>query len=323
MQRTGTIKIGTRGSPLALKQVEMVRGALAQARPELQSEVVVIKTSGDWRPEDGEARLSAEEGGKGLFAKEIEQALMSGKIDAAVHSMKDMESVLPPALTIAHMLPREDARDVLIVSDPSAKISSLDDLPKGARVGTASVRREAILKSLRPDLEIVPLRGNVQTRIQKCRDGQVDATLLAHAGLKRLGLEHEIACILETDHMVPSAGQGAVGIEVRFDDKNTLSVFSQISCNQTLKRVTAERSVLRELDGSCHTPIGVYAVFEGDLMHLRAQIWSLDGMRTFSENKSAKIANVDDAIAFGREVGSALREKTPEDILNYILPEGA
>ena len=323
MTPIGTIKIGTRGSPLALTQVEMVRGALAKAHPELQTEVVIIKTSGDWRPEVGEARLSAEEGGKGLFAKEIEQALLAGKIDAAVHSMKDMESVLPQGLTIAHMLPREDARDVLIVSDPAARISSLDDLPKGARVGTASVRREAILKSLRPDLEIVPLRGNVQTRIEKCRSGQVDATLLAYAGLKRLDLAHEIACIFETDQMVPSAGQGAVGIETRIDDKSVMAIFSQISCSQTLKRVTAEREVLKLLDGSCHTPVGVYAVFEGDLMRLKAQIWSLDGKRTFSEIKSAEIGTAKEAAAFGAEVGRVLKAKTPDDILRYILPDGA
>lgn len=323
MQSAGTIKIGTRGSPLALTQVEMVRRALARAHPDLQTEVVVIKTSGDWRPEDGEARLSAEEGGKGLFAKEIEQALLAGKIDAAVHSMKDMESVLPQGLTIAHMLPREDARDVLIVSDPAAKISSLDDLPQGARVGTASVRREAILKSLRPDLEIVPLRGNVHTRIEKCRSGQVDATLLAYAGLKRLGLEHEIACIFETDQMVPSAGQGAVGIETRSDDKNVMAIFDRIACNSTLKRITAERSVLKELDGSCHTPIGVYADFEDDLMHLSARIWSLDGMRTFSEIKSAKIESIGEAAAFGEAAGKVLKAKTPDEILKFILPEGA
>ncbi len=310
-EKTQIIKIGTRGSALALRQVELVRAALTEAYPELQTEVVIIKTSGDWRPEEGETRLNAQAGGKGLFAKEIEQALLAGEIDAAVHSMKDMEAALPPGLQIRHMLPREDVRDALIVSDPAQKLGGIDGLSENAVVGTASVRREAALKSLRPDIRVVPLRGNVETRIKKCREGQVDATFLAHAGLKRLGLAHEISCVLEPEVMLPAAGQGAVGIETRADDKGVSALFDSISCALTLTQVTAERGVLAALDGSCRTPVG-------DIMNLQAQLWSFDGSATYTHSDSAEIATLQDAARLGAQVGEALKKKAPSDI--FVMP---
>lgn len=306
------LKIGTRGSPLALAQVEMVREALAASCPEVEVEVVVIQTSGDWKPADGEVALPDDAGGKALFAKEIEEALLAGKIDAAVHSMKDMDSDLPKGLVIEHMLLREDVRDALLFHDSLSDISQLKD---GAFVGTVSVRRGAFLRKMRPGLEIVPFRGNVQTRIDKLRSGQVDATLLAVAGLKRLGLLDEISEVLDVDVMLPAAGQGAVGIEVREDDVNTLAKFSCISDLNTVLCVKAERAVLRALDGSCHSPIGAFAVFGERGMHVRVCVVSPDGQRDFYDEAHGVVETVDEAEVLGRGLGMRLKKRIPAGIL--------
>lgn len=313
-----TIRIGTRGSPLALRQTEMVCGELARICPDVEVEVKTILTSGDWKPSDGEVYLDADAGGKGQFAKEIELALLAGEIDAAVHSMKDMETTLPDGLMIKHMLPREDVRDALLFKDKDAQINGIDDLPQGAIVGTCSVRRRAMLLARRPDLEVVPFRGNVQTRIDKLRAGQVDATLLACAGLNRLGIAEEISCALSLGDMLPSVAQGAVGIELRENDSQNIAIFSQLNHTQTTLCVTAERGALAALDGSCHTPIGAYAsLSEGDVreMNLKLAIYALDGSQIFKEEENAQPENDEAAWEFGFALGAKLKAKIPSDLL--------
>jgi hydroxymethylbilane synthase len=312
------IRIGTRGSPLALRQAGMVQSALAKACPTLATEIVVIKTSGDWNPADGETRLSEAAGGKGQFAKEIEEALLAGRIDAGVHSMKDMESFLPDGLVIEHMLPREDVRDCFVFRNEFKNTRSLLDLPAGFIVGTSSVRRAAFLKSIRPDCVIVPLRGNVQTRLDKLKNGEqgMGATILAVAGLKRLGLEHEADLILEIDEMVPSAGQGAVGIEVRAEDQEALAIFSQISCSDTVKRVKSERAALAVLDGSCHTPIGAHASLKDGVLSLHAKVCSPDGAAFFEQFGSDKINTIEEAVHIGQMTGEAMLKTLPPGFLD-------
>ena len=310
------LRIGTRGSPLALKQTEMVRAALARAAPDLVTEVVVIKTSGDWKPEDGEARLLESAGGKGQFAKEIEAALLAHEIDIAVHSMKDMETTLPKGLLIAHMLPRVSPLDAILTKSLAKNSQSLSDLKTGAVVGTCSVRRQAFILGVRPDLKVVPMRGNVQTRIDKLRAGQVDATLLAVAGLERLGLEHEIGFVLSAEEMLPAAGQGAIGIEHRASDMEIFKLLEQISCKTTTLCVTAERGALRVLDGSCHTPIGAYAVIKDGHMHLRLAVAALDGSEIYNfEETSQNVYDPETANIFGEKSGAALKARIPAKLL--------
>ncbi len=317
MNYPAKIRFGTRGSPLALRQTDMVRTALSKAAPEIETEVVVIKTSGDWSPEQGENRLLETAGGKGQFAKEIEEALLDGRCDAGIHSMKDMESHLPKGLVIEHMLPREDPRDCIIFKGLTNKVQNISDLPKGMVIGTSSVRRVAFLLRQRPDIRIVPLRGNVQTRIDKLKKGEqgMDGILLAVAGLKRLGIGHEAGLIIETNEMLPSAGQGAVGIEILDNSRKSLSIFDQINCSKTLLNVKAERMALAVLDGSCHTPIGCHAVLEDGVMRLRLQVASMDGQKSFFEEASARVADVKAAENFGRDLGEKLKAKLPAGFL--------
>lgn len=306
-----TLKIGTRGSRLALIQTDMVTQALQKAHPGLIVEKIIIKTSGDWKPQDGETRLAEEQGGKGLFAHEIEKAILDGSVDCGVHSLKDMPSFLPKGLAINHVLPREDARDALI----SVKYKTIDDLPEGAIVGTSSLRRQAFILAHRPDVKVVALRGNVETRIQKLKDGQVDATLLAMAGLNRMGLSAEATAILEPEDMLPACGQGTVCIETREGDTETQSLFDVIHCHETGLCVFAEREVLAVLDGSCHTPIGAYAVLENDKMYLRALVASEDGQALYYESAQAEIVGAEGAKAFGHDLGHKLRVTLPPGFL--------
>lgn len=310
------IRLGTRGSPLALTQAAMVTAALARVAPDTETEIVVIKTSGDWRPEEGETRLSEEKGGKGQFAKEIEEALLGGRIDAGVHSMKDMESHLPKGLVIDCMLPREDARDCVVLQKPGT-IHKIDDLPYGFIIGTSSVRRAAFLKTRRPDFTIVPLRGNVETRLEKLRRREqgMGGIVLAYAGLKRLGLEHEASFLVPVEHMLPSAGQGAVGIEVPAAGSNILSIFGRISHLQTLICVKAERAALAVLDGSCHTPIGAHAVLKDIQIHLRLCVASPDSEQMFSEEVLAEVSGVHGAEEVGRKLAILLKQKLPAGFL--------
>jgi len=298
---TGVLKIGTRGSPLALAQAELTRAALIAAHPALRSqnvEIVPIRTTGD-KVQD---RTLAEIGGKGLFTKEIEEALLDGRIDLAVHSMKDMPTFLPDGLVIAAMLEREDPRDVLI----SPVADSIASLPKGAVVGTASLRRQAQLLAIRPDLVVQPLRGNVGTRLEKLARGEAAATLLALAGLKRLGRADAATAILSTDTMLPAVAQGAIGIEIRANDARVKALVGAIDHELTTIAVTAERSCLAELDGSCRTPIAAYAEISGTALRLRGLIALPDGTESHRAEDTGT-ATHEDAAALGRALGLRLK----------------
>ena len=272
LQMSGTIvRIGTRGSPLALAQAHEVAGRLATAHgiaPE-RFEIVVIRTSGD-RIQD---RPLSEAGGKGLFTKEIEEALLENRIDLAVHSMKDMPTALPEGLEIAALLPRADVRDAFI----SLRWPTLASLPAGARLGTSSLRRSAQIRRSRPDIEIVPLRGNVQTRLRKLAEGEADATLLAVAGLDRLGMADRITAPISIDDMLPAVAQGAIGIEIRKSDRATRTLVMAIDDPETARTVSVERAFLARLEGSCRTPIAALARLDGGRLHLRGEILSPDG----------------------------------------------
>lgn len=305
------LRIGTRGSALALVQTRMVADALKTLHPGLGLEIVEIVTSGDWKPADGETRLSEADGGKGLFAKEIEQALLEERIDCGVHSMKDMASFLPDGLAIDHVLPREDPRDAFL----SNAYRTLDELPRGATIGTSSLRRQAFILARRPDLKVTPLRGNVSTRIEKLRAGKADAIILALAGLKRLGLEREAASILEPDVMLPAAGQGAVGIETRIDDAATKALLDDLHCRETGLRVAAERAALKALDGSCRTPIGAHAVLSGERMRLRVVVASPDGRQVYEDSVSVIVSSQMQIEEWGFRAGEALKNRVPSGLL--------
>lgn len=298
------IRIGTRGSALALAQAHETRARLAvvTGRGEDDFEIVVIKTSGDQILD----RPLSEVGGKGLFTKEIEEALLDGSIDLAVHSSKDMPTVLPDGLYISAFLPREDVRDAWI----SPKARSLADLPAGAKVGTSSLRRRAMVKRLRPDLEVVEFRGNVQTRLKKLADGVADATLLANAGLRRLGLAAEITSLIETEDFLPAVGQGAICIESRVGDEATSAMLAPIHHEETAVALTLERAFLRELDGSCRTPIAGLARVEGPTVHFEGLILRPDGSEAHALTRSGPIA---EAEAIGREAGRELKQRGGPD----------
>jgi hydroxymethylbilane synthase len=293
-----TIRIGTRQSTLALKQAEMVKQKLLLAFPALNVTLVPLVTTGDRNTD----RSLADIGGKGLFTKELEEGLLSGSLDIAVHSLKDMETHLRPGLTIAAVLERADPRDALLA--PRAK--TLANLPKNARIGTSSVRRAAQLKILRPDLEIIPFRGNITTRITKLKNGEVDATLLALAGLNRIGMEKEATEILDIHHFTPAAGQGVIAIECKEDNKICLDIVLSLQHVETFQAITAERSLLATLDGSCRTPIGGYARFEGDKLRLDAMIAKADG--SFYA-KTTRIGSPDEAHIMGDDAAKELLAK--------------
>ena len=299
---TAIVRIGARASPLARAQAEEVRTLLAEAHPELAEPgaiaVEAIKTTGD---RVGERPL-ADIGGKGLFTKEIEEALLAGVIDIAVHSMKDVPTWLPEGLVIACLLAREDPRDVLVANGAAA----IAELPVGTVVGTASLRRKAQLLMARRDLEVVPLRGNVQTRLRKLAAGKVGATLLALAGLKRLGLDGKVDAIaLDPSEMLPAVGQGAIGIECRTADARLHALLAPLNHVPTAVAVDAERALLSELDGSCRTPIAALAELDGaDILSLRALMAKPDGSAAHTVSRRGPVA---DAAALGADAGRELR----------------
>jgi hydroxymethylbilane synthase len=298
------LRIGTRGSPLALWQAHEVQARLATAHgvaPEAVA-ITVIKTSGDIIQD----RPLSEVGGKGLFTKEIEQALSEGRIDLAVHSSKDMPTVLPDGLMLAACLPREDVRDAFI----SRKAPTLAGLPRNAVVGTASLRRQALVKRLRPDLNVVSFRGNVETRLKKLEDGVVDATLLALAGLKRLGRAGAATSILEVDTFLPAVGQGAIGIETRADDRRTRDLVAAIGDPDTLTALTTERAFLAVLDGSCRTPIAGYARVAGGTVAFRGLILRPDGSEAHETSRNGAAA---EAAALGADAGRELKGRAAPD----------
>jgi hydroxymethylbilane synthase len=295
------LRLGTRGSKLALVQAGLVRDALAAVIPALADadavEIVPIRTTGDAIQD----RPLAEAGGKGLFVKEIEEALLSRRIDIAVHSMKDMPTAQPPGLVIAAFLPREDARDVLIAGDARRIV----DLKHGAIVGTSALRRRAQLLHRRPDLQIVDLRGNVDTRLAKRAAGVVEATLLALAGLKRLGMAH-VGTPVPEDEMLPAVGQGAVCIECRADDAKIRAWLAAIDHRPTATCVAAEHAMLVVLDGSCRTPIAGHAILAADGLLLRGLIVKPDGSELIATERRGAAA---DAEAMGRDAGHELKRR--------------
>ena len=267
------VRIGTRGSPLALAQTETVRARIVAAVPALAEpgaiEVVTIRTTGDKVLD----RPLADIGGKGLFSKEIDEAMLAGGIDLAVHSVKDLPTWLPAGLILAAVLPREDPRDVLIAS-----VEHIAELPRGAVIGTSSPRRQAQVLARRPDLRVTPLRGNVHTRLRRAAAGEVAATLLARAGLRRLGLD-DTGAVLEPDEMLPAVGQGAIGVTCREADGEMRAVAAALNDPSASAEVSAERAMLAALDGSCRTPIGGLARADAAVLHLRGLVAYPDGSR--------------------------------------------
>jgi hydroxymethylbilane synthase len=298
--QTSVLRIGSRGSALALFQAGEVQKRLAVTCgiPAERIEIKSIRTTGDMIQD----RPLAEAGGKGLFTKEIEEALLAGVIDLAVHSSKDMPAALPPGLVLAAFLPREDARDAFV----SRKANTLRDLPKGAVVGTSSPRRQALIKRLRPDLTIVPLRGNVETRIRKVETGEADATVLALAGLKRLGRLAAVTSIFSIDEFLPAAGQGAIGIEIRANDTKTRALVAAIDDADTATALAAERAFLAVLGGTCRTPIAGYAHVSGDTVRLLGLIARPDGSEVLEVSRDGPRG---DAAALGTDAGHELKSR--------------
>ena len=298
------LRIGTRGSALALKQTHEFVATLARAEgwdiseAERRVEVVVIKTTGDAVQD----RSLADIGGKGLFAKEIEEALLAQRIDCAVHSLKDMPSFLPGALAIVCHLEREDPRDAFV----SPKAALLRDLPQAAVVGSSSVRRQAIMLNQRPDLKIVNFRGNVDTRLRKLAEGHADATVLALAGLKRLGMEAHARHVFTAEEMLPSVAQGVIAIEVRADDTKVRDRVAAIDHRATALAASLERAFLQVLDGSCKTPLAGLAQWHDDAWRFRGAALSLDGRQRFDVARDAAARTAEEAEAIGRDAGEEL-----------------
>jgi hydroxymethylbilane synthase len=298
--------IGTRGSPLALAQAHETQDRLsgALAWPVEQIPLSIIKTTGDAIQD----RPLSEAGGKGLFTKELDVALLDGAIDLAVHSAKDLPTALPEGIAIAGYLPREDVRDAFI----SRRVARLQDLPDGAIVGSASLRRQAQVRRLRPDLRVTLLRGNVGTRLAKLERGEVDATLLALAGLRRLGLTEHVTAVLDIDDFLPAVGQGAIAIAVRSGDERVRAAVEPILDRLTGHALAAERAFLTVLDGSCRTPIAGHARLFGDALEIRGLVLRPDGSASV---EAAHRGSVADAAGLGREAGLDIRARMPPDFL--------
>jgi hydroxymethylbilane synthase len=303
-------RIGTRGSPLALAQARMVQAQLAAGRGVDAGlfPLTIIRTSGDVIQD----RTLAEAGGKGLFTKEIEEALLGGTIDLAVHSAKDVPTVLPDGLVLTAVLPREDPRDVYI----GGSTKSLSELAPDAVVGTASLRRQALVKRLRRDLAVVPIRGNVETRLRKLKEGAVDATLLALAGLKRLGLADAASSIFPVEEFLPAVGQGIVAIETRADDHTTRALLATINHAETFTALVAERAFLAVLDGSCRTPIAGHASIAQGKLTLRGLIARPDGSESFACMREGAAGAAE---TLGRDAGAELKSRAGADFLKAVL----
>ena len=298
--RTASLSIGTRGSPLALTQAEAVRQALAAVGT--RATAMPIRTTGD-RITD---RPLADAGGKGLFTREIDEALLAGTIDLAVHSAKDLPTDLPAGIVIAACLPRADVRDAFL----SPRAATLAELPAGAAVGTASLRRAALALRLRPDLAIVPMRGNVETRLRKLDAGEADATMLAFAGLKRLGLADRATSVLAVETWLPAPGQGAIAITARADDVHARDVLARIDHGATSAALASERAFLRVLDGSCRTPIGGLAEIDGEALRFRGLIVTPDGSVAHEVERRGSVA---DGETLGADAGTELARRGGPD----------
>ncbi|MFP1643001.1 hydroxymethylbilane synthase [Pontitalea aquivivens] len=306
------LKIGTRGSPLALAQAHETRARLIAAHglPEDAFEIVVIRTTGDNAALIAADKPLKELGGKGLFTKEIEEAMLEGRIDIAVHSMKDMPTAQPAGLVLDCYLPREDVRDAFV----SPGVERLADLPQGATVGSSSLRRRAQLANRRPDLKLVEFRGNVQTRLKKLDDGVAVATFLAMAGLNRLGMTHVARSAIGVDEMLPAVAQGAIGIERRADDARAAALLAAIHDGPTGQRLAAERAFLATLDGSCETPIAGLAVLEGDQIWLRGEILRPDGSEALRDEGRAPVSQ---AAELGADLARRLLARAPGGFFDW------
>lgn len=303
-----TLRIGTRGSGLALWQARHVERLVSETRPEINPEIIVIKTTGD---KNLESPLS-EIGGKGVFVKEIEEALLGNKIDIAVHSLKDVPAVLPDGLFLSAFMERHDPRDALI----SRSGLTLAELPSGSRVGTGSLRRASQILYNRPALKIVPIRGNVDTRVRKLREGdEYDAIVLALAGLERMGFRDEVTEVISEKTMVPAPGQGIVAIESRESDRDTNEVLKSISHRETAVQATAERAFLKRLSGDCNVPMGCRAVISGTDIHISGVLAKPDGSVLL---KDSLRGSLDDAVVLGEDLADSILKSGGREILNEI-----
>lgn len=309
------IKLGTRGSPLALKQANMVADALKAAHPDITVDIVPIKSNADWKPEQGEKPLSADQGGKGLFAKEVESAIINGDVDCGVHSLKDIESFMPEELVINHVLPRANPADVFV----SKNYGSFDDLPDSGTIGTCSPRRQSLALSKRPDLKIVPFRGNVQTRLDKIMNNQVDGTFLAMAGLERLDIIKDYPDLnfeaLDVQHFIPAAAQGIIGIQTLKANTKLHNLLEKIHCQKTLLQAKSERSVLKSMDGSCHSPLAAHTITNSNELTVRSFSGSEDGKKCFYQEKTMACNSIDEAQILGKNTAEDLKKQLPEGFL--------
>jgi len=305
------VRIATRGSMLALQQSGIIKDALERLWPQIGFEFRIIKTTGDTITGVPLAKV----GGKGLFVKEIEDALLDGSADLAVHSMKDVPALLPAGLDIVAVPKREDPRDALIIREGN----SLSDLCNGALVGTSSLRRAAQIRALRPDLKVRDLRGNLDTRLRKLDQGLFDAIILASAGLKRMGWHERITVYMDPVEFIPAVGQGALAIEARVDDRRMLDLLAPLDHAETSVAVLAERSFLKELEGGCQVPIGGHASVAGKMVKLSGLVASLDGGRLF---RTTRAAPVEDAAMLGKEVALELRGLGAGGILDEVYGAG-
>ena len=305
-----SIVIGTRGSKLALWQAEHIAGRIRERFPAIEVTLKKIVTTGDKILDVPLAKI----GGKGLFTKELENAMLSGEIDLAVHSLKDMPTELPEGLMLAAITIRADASDAFV----SLRYNSLDELPQGAKVGTSSLRRRAQILKYRPDLQTVDLRGNLDTRIKKLENKEMDAIILATAGLKRLGLEQYITQILPAAICLPAVGQGALAIETRQDDAEVLSVLEFLNDSGTIAAVTAERAYLREVQGGCQVPVGVYGQINGDQLLLEATILKIDGTREVRAQMSASCSEAEElGVKLAQQMLAAGGKEILDELIEY------
>ena len=310
------MQLGSRGSPLALTQSRLVAGMLARLTGETDAAFPIesFVTSGD---KIADRRLQ-DAGGKGLFTKELDEALLDNRIDAAIHSLKDLPTKMPDGIVLAAIPSREDPRDAFI----SPKARDLKSLPQGAVVGTASLRRQAQALYLRPDLKIVTLRGRVETRLQRLADGTMDATFLALAGLTRLGLQHHATSLIDSEEMPPAPGQGALAITCREDDAHTRDLLAKLSIADCEIAVAAERGFLEALDGSCRTPIGALARLSGGKLSLLGEVLSPDGAKRWRRSETILAGSLADAAALGRKLGAAIRAEAGENFIQSLDKRG-
>lgn len=306
-EKTKLVRIATRKSALALWQAEFVKAQLEHFHADVRVELVPMSTQGDIILDTPLAKI----GGKGLFVKELEQAMLDGRADIAVHSMKDVPVEFPEGLALHTICEREDPRDAFV----SNNFANLSELPQGAVVGTSSLRRQCQIRALRPDLVIKDLRGNVNTRLAKLDDGQYDAIILAAAGLLRLKMDDRIADYIEPEVSLPANGQGAVGIECRIDDEVTKALLAPLEHTQTRIRVNAERAMNRHLEGGCQVPIGAYALVDGDQVHLRGLVGAVDGSEILHDEVTG---HINDAEAIGVELAKKLLAQGADKILAEV-----